>query len=193
MAIAEGKRRTGAFGPVLLGGLIAVVLAASPNATAESLSELMDRFALSRYPDGIQAPEFRSCCHRGEELSLAALRGRVVLLNFWTTWCTECRKDIPALERLHKEFTPNGLTVVGINLRESQGAIERYAESLSLTFPLLSDARGHIQSAYGVVGTPTTFLVDREGQAVALAVGGRRWDSTLGRNLIQKLLVGGIR
>lgn len=175
---------------VLLCGLVAVLLAASPKAMADSRAELMDELGLSGYPAGVQAPEFTSCCYRGRKLSLAGLRGMVVLLNFWTTWCTECRKDMPALEQLHRDFGRAGLRVVGMNIREGQKAIDDYANALGITFPLLSDRRGRIQAAYGVLGTPTTFVIDREGRAAALAVGGRRWGSARGRNFVQQLLVG---
>lgn len=177
----------------MLCGLLAVFLAASPKAMAASQSALMDELALSGYPAGVQAPEFTSCCYRGRELSLAGLRGMVVLLSFWTTWCTECRKDMPALEQLHRDFGRAGLRVVGMNIREGQKAIDAYADALGITFPLLSDRRGRIQAAYGVLGTPTTFVIDREGRAVALAVGGRPWGSARGRSFVQQLLVGTTR
>lgn len=163
-------------------------IAGADSPSQLSLTELMRKLALSPYPADVQAPEFRSCCHRGEEVSLAALHGRVVLVNFWATWCSECRKDMPALERLHRELTPEGLSVVGLNLREGRAEIERYGRELGLSFPLLSDRQGKIQAAYGVVGTPTTFLIDRAGRPVALAVGGRPWDGLLAREIIRRLL-----
>lgn len=174
-------------------GMVTALLWISPIAHADLLhelssAELMRKLALSRYPAGTQAPEFRGCCYRGEEVSLAELRGRVVLVDFWATWCITCRRDMPALERLHRELSPEGLSVIGINLRQRRAVIERYGKKLDLSFPLLSDPQGTIQAAYGVVGTPTTFLIDREGQAVALAVGGRPWNGPLAREIIGRLL-----
>ena len=116
------------------------------------------------------------------------LRGKVVLMNFWATWCAECRPEMPVLERLHRELAPQGFAVIGINAREGSEVIRRYASALGLTFPLVLDRDGKINSLYGVVGLPTTFLVGRDGRAVALAVGPREWASTPARSLIQALL-----
>jgi peroxiredoxin len=95
---------------------------------------------------------------------------------------------MPALERLHREFAPRGLAVVGINAREGREAVRRYAKDLDLTFPLVLDPDGKINTVYGVVGLPTTFLVGRDGRAVALAVGPRKWESAPGRAIIEALL-----
>ena len=116
------------------------------------------------------------------------LRGKVVLINFWASWCAECRPEMPVLERLHRELAPQGFAVIGINAREGSEVIRRYASALGLTFPLVLDRDGKINSLYGVVGLPTTFLVGRDGRAVALAVGPREWASTPARSLIQALL-----
>jgi peroxiredoxin len=172
----------------MLGAFLGILITSTDALSQPSLTELMSRLTLSRYPPGVETPEFKSCCHRGEALSLAQLRGKVILLSFWASWCTECHKDMPAFERLHRELTPGGLSVVGINLRQGRAEIDRYARELGLTFPLLSDVGGKIQAAYGVVGVPTTFLIGRDGQPVALAIGGRSWDSPLAREIIQRLL-----
>jgi peroxiredoxin len=95
---------------------------------------------------------------------------------------------MPALERLHREFAPRGLAVVGINAREDREAVRRYAKDLNLTFPLVLDPDGKINGAYGVVGLPTTFVVGRDGRAVALAIGPREWASAPARAIIEALL-----
>lgn len=91
-------------------------------------------------------------------------------------------------ERLHREFSAQGLAVVGINAREGTATIREYAKELALTFPLLPDPKGTINSAYGVIGLPTTFLIRRDGRPVALAVGSREWSGKPARALIQALL-----
>jgi len=126
----------------------------------------------------------------GQEVSLASLEGKVVLLNFWATWCLECRPEMSAFERLHRELTPQGLAVLGINAREGTATIREFAKELGLTFPLLLDDSGKINSTYGVIGLPTTFLIDRDGRAVALAVGPRDWSGNPARELIRALLGG---
>jgi len=91
-------------------------------------------------------------------------------------------------ERLHREFGAQGLSVIGINAREGAAAVRLYAKELGLTFPLILDPRGTINTAYGVIGLPTTFLIGRDGRPVALAVGPREWNGKPARALIQVLL-----
>ena len=119
---------------------------------------------------------------------MAGLSGRVVLLNFWATWCLECRPEMPAFERLHRDFTAQGLSVIGINAREATSMIREYGKEHRLSFPLVVDPSGKINSAYGVIGLPTTFLIGRDGRAVGLAIGPRDWDGKTARTLIQALL-----
>ena len=93
-------------------------------------------------------------------------KAEVVFLNFWATWCLECRPEMPAFEQLHREFSVQGLAVVGINTSEDITTIRAYAKELGLSFPLILDPTGKINSAYGVIGLPTTFLIGRSGRAV---------------------------
>jgi len=153
-----------------------------------ALSELLKALNLSRYPSAMQPPEFSGLTADGQKVSLAGLSGRVVLLNFWAAWCLECRPEMPVFERLHREFSPQGLAVVGINAREGTATIRDYAKELGLTFPLVLDPKGTINGAYGVIGLPTTFLIGRDGRSVALAVGPRDWASKSARAVIQALL-----
>lgn len=159
-------------------------LAASQPVTTDMLKALN----LSSYPSAVRPPAFTARTIEGEVVSLAVLRGKVGLLNFWATWCQECRPDMALLERLHREFAAQGLVVLGINVREQSLAVRKYAKELGLTFPLVLDPKGELSGAYGVVGIPTTFLVGRDGRAVALAVGPRDWGGETARSLIRALL-----
>jgi peroxiredoxin len=153
-----------------------------------SVQELLKTLNASGYPTALQPPEFSGFTADGQNLTLANLTGRVVLLNFWAAWCRECRPEMSAFERLHREFFAQGLAVVGINAREGETTIREFGKELGLTFPLIADPTGKINSAYGVVGLPTTFLIDRSGRPVALAVGPREWNGKPARTLIQMLL-----
>jgi len=125
----------------------------------------------------------------GVALSLEGLRGRVVLLNFWATWCLECRAELPLLRQLQRDYTARGLTVLAVNYREEAGTVRQYARELGLTMPLLLDSTGAIRQSYGVIGLPTSFLIGRDGRAVARAIGPRDWASVEARTLIESLLM----
>ena len=170
-------------------GLVALVtLCGSPVLGQPAITDPLGALNLSNYLSGMWPPTFNSSTPAGQTVALAELRGRVVLLTFWTTWCAECRPEMPQFESLHHDFAAQGLAVLGVNVREGTGAMAQYAQELGLTFPLVVDLQGRITTAYGVIGLPTTFLIGRDGRAVALATGPRAWGSAPARTLIQTLL-----
>lgn len=161
---------------------------APSSADSALTSGQLEALNLNRYTPGTKPPEFSGRTLEGQTASLSGLRGRVVILNFWATWCLECRPEMPVLEQLHREFASRGLAIVGINAREDREAVRRYAKELGLTFPLVLDPSGKINALYGVIGLPTTFVVGRDGRAVALAIGPREWASAPARTIIETLL-----
>jgi peroxiredoxin len=165
-----------------------VMILAAPQASRGAAVELLEKLNLTGYRPGTKPPEFKGTTVDGRRLSLVSLRGKVVLLNFWATWCQECRPEMPMFERLHREFSVQGLAIVGINAREGTSTIREYAKELGLTFPLILDPKGTIDVAYGVIGLPTTFLIGRNGRPIALAIGPREWSAKPARALIQALL-----
>ena len=161
---------------------------AAPALSAPPTFGPFGAFELNRYPPNTRPPQFRGRTVEGQPISLAELGGRVVLLNFWASWCLECRPEMPAIERLHRELGPSGLSVIAVNSREGISAVRSYAKELDLTFALVLDPDGDIGKKYGVIGIPTSFLVGRDGRAVALAVGPRAWGSPPARAILQALL-----
>jgi peroxiredoxin len=149
---------------------------------------LLQALGLAGYPADTRPPGFSAATVEGHALSPESLRSRVVLLNFWATWCLECRLELPALEQLHRDYASRGLTVLAVNFREAPVTIRQYARELGLTMPLLVDPSGAISRSYGVIGLPTSFLIGRDGRAVARAIGPREWAGPEARALIESLL-----
>lgn len=177
-------------GPCALAGtLVSAVSAPAPSSADRGPTpRQVDAFRLNRYAPGTKPPEFSGLTLQGHGLSLSGLQGKVLILNFWASWCAECRPEMPVLQQLHHEFVSRGLAVVGVNAREDTEVVRRYASSLGLTFPLVLDPAGKINGLYGVIGLPTTFVVGRDGHAVALAIGPRQWAGAPARTLIETLL-----
>jgi cytochrome c biogenesis protein CcmG/thiol:disulfide interchange protein DsbE len=167
---------------------VLVGILGAPAGGAPVTPEALKALDLGPYPPDTNPPGFSGRTLKGETVALAGMRGRVVLLNFWASWCLECRPEMPMFERLHREFARQGLTVFGINVREDNETVRRYARELGLTFALVLDPDGKIAARYGVIGMPTSFLIGRDGRAVALAVGPREWASRKARAIIEALL-----
>jgi cytochrome c biogenesis protein CcmG, thiol:disulfide interchange protein DsbE len=175
-------------GRLLAGGLLVLAVWSSASAGQPTVTTLVQRLDLVGYRSGTKPPVFSGPTLDGRQLSLTDLRGKVIVLNFWASWCVECRPEMPVLEALHRELASRGLAVVGINAREQKQAAGRYATELGLTFPLVTDPDGKTNARYGVIGLPTTFVVGRDGRAVAFGVGPRDWASAPARALIEALL-----
>jgi peroxiredoxin len=123
-----------------------------------------------------EAPEWSLSTPGDEVHRLTDHRDRVVLLNFWATWCAPCREELPTLEALHQELGDEGLTVIGVNV--DGGGIERvqrFAEQRALSFHLAHDAEQRVSRSYGVLGYPTTVVIDRSGRIVLSELGAWDW------------------
>ena len=169
-------------------GLLVAGLAGTGAADQRALAPLLKTLDLHDYTSRPAPPDFSGRTLDALRLSLTEYRGSVVILKFWASWCLECRREMPVLERLQREFSSRGLAVIGVNAREDTQAARRYAAELGLTFPIVLDRNGAINALYGVVGLPTTFVIGRDGRAISFAVGPREWESAPARALIAALL-----
>ena len=113
------------------------------------------------------APQFVRTDLNGKQIDLKSHRGKVVLLNFWATWCAPCQVELPRFEAWQKQFGPKGLQVLAVSMDDGDAPVKRTARRLHLTYPvLMGDAK--LGDAYGgVLGLPITFLIDRKGVVVA--------------------------
>jgi thiol-disulfide isomerase/thioredoxin len=111
----------------------------------------------------------------GREWRLADFRGRVVLVNFWATWCAPCVAEMPSLQRLRDRLAPQGLEVLAVNFQENAARIRPFVERLEFTVPVLRDHDGSASRAWGVRVYPTTFIVGPDQRIVMVAIGEIDW------------------
>jgi cytochrome c biogenesis protein CcmG, thiol:disulfide interchange protein DsbE len=127
---------------------------------------------------GTAAPGFRLPSLEGGEVDLAAYRGKVVLLNFWATWCPPCVAEMPSLERLHRDLGPEGLAVLTVSADDDIAELRGFVKRHGLTLPVLLDPDGrNAGRAYRTTGYPETFVLDRSGILLHHYVGAARWDT----------------
>lgn len=134
------------------------------------------RAALSR-GEGDAAPALALNDLDGRRHTLADYRGRVVVVNFWATWCAPCVQEMPGLAQLRERLAPAGVVVLGVNHRENAARIRPFVERLGLDFPVLRDHDGSAAAAWGVRVFPTTFVLDPAHRVAYVATGEQDWSS----------------
>ncbi|MDR3684190.1 MAG: redoxin family protein [Geothrix sp.] len=136
------------------------------------LAFLLLSAALPAAGPGQAAPPIQLMDRTGKSFSLEALKGQVVVVDFWASWCGPCRKSLPELDALQTRFAPQGVRVVGISLDADAASVTAFLEQVPLHFTILHDPAGRTGETFSVVAMPTTFLIDREGRIAARFEGG---------------------
>ena len=135
-------------------------------------------FELTTFRRPPPAPELLLTTPTGAPVTLKQFRGRVVLLNFWATWCPPCVKEMPSMEALYRKFKAEGLSVLAISLDVKGAAVVvPFLKKYKLTFPVALDPESNSSKVYGASNLPSSFLVDRQGRVIAAALGERDWFS----------------
>jgi len=135
-------------------------------------------YNLTPLPKPVPAPGFTLEDMDEENHSLKDFHGKVVLMNFWATWCPPCRREMPSMERLYQKFNGDNFTVIAINQMEDGDHVFAYTGQLDVdpTFTILFDKDSKVSNSYRVSGLPTTFLIDKQGNIRYRAIGGREFD-----------------
>lgn len=159
--------------------LLLIVMPVALDTAASSLPPLQ------RLVPGQQAVDFVLPQMGGGELSLQSLRGQVVVINFWASWCAPCRYEIPALERAWQQLRSRGVVLLAVATQDDPGMVARFLERNPVTFPVLLDETGEVARTWPFSGIPATFVIDPDGRLVYRAMGVREWDS---QPVIQQIL-----
>jgi thiol-disulfide isomerase/thioredoxin len=110
------------------------------------------------------APAFELPTRAGGHIGLDALRGQVVMINFWASWCGPCRQEFPILEQMYRKYGPMGFSLIAVNVESDPADSERFLAKMPVSFPIAYDAGNVVSDAYGVSAMPTTLIIDRKGK-----------------------------
>ncbi|MBI1987011.1 MAG: TlpA family protein disulfide reductase [Nitrospinae bacterium] len=139
-------------------------------------ADLKNSKQIPRLQMGQLAPDFSFPDLEGRKVRLSSLRGRVVLLNIWATWCPTCIEEMPSLQKLHESFQDRDLAVVSVSIDVlGEQVVAPFMKKYGLSFPALLDPRGQIKKAYTTTGVPESFIIDRQGVVVHKVIGPRNW------------------
>jgi peroxiredoxin len=135
------------------------------------------------------APDFAVPDLAGQAVRLSGLRGQVVLVNLWTTWCPPCREEMPSMQQLYERLKDRGFVLLAVSQDENgKTVVEPFVRELGLTFPVLVDPEHQVGDRYQVWGYPESFLIDREGRIVERVIGPRDWASPEQMATVERLL-----
>ncbi|MBI3988531.1 MAG: TlpA family protein disulfide reductase [candidate division NC10 bacterium] len=138
---------------------------------------------------GRPAPDFTLPDLDGTTRKLSDYRGKVVLLNFWSTWCTPCRTEMPSMQRSFERHKGNGLEILAVSLNvEGKPPVEQFMKELKLTFKALLDPKKEVATIYRIYALPTSYVIDKQGKIAFKLIGEKDWDDPHSHELIQGLL-----
>jgi thiol-disulfide isomerase/thioredoxin len=144
---------------------------------AEDLARAFAEAGLPALRQRVASVDFALPLVNQKSLALGDLRGKVVFLNFWATWCGPCRAEMPSMEALYQRFKDEGLEILAVNYGESEQKVAAFFEQLNLSFPSALDSTGQVNGLYGVAALPTTYIIDREGNILSRVVGSINWNT----------------
>jgi len=136
----------------------------------------------------VPAPDFTLPSLSGSNVRLSELKGEVILLNFWASWCAPCRLEMPLLNKLHNKYKAIGFTVIGVNVEESISNAKDFLKENKVDFPILWDTKNTVSKQYSVQAMPTTVMIDRDGQVRYIHKGFQEGDERIYKKVIKKLV-----
>ena len=154
---------------------------------SEKITGLINELSGNLPKSQIQLKDFKIFDMENKSHQLFDYKGKVILLNFWATWCPPCRAEMPSMEKLSNEYKNKNFTVLAVSAEDFK-TVKNFITTNKYTFPVFTDDNGQLNNAYGTGSIPTTYLIDKNGNMIAQFVGSREWDSQTAKDLINNLL-----
>ena len=149
--------------------VVAAAVAAATTTAATVASEAGSATTTKGYlkpmdrGSGDPAPDFELTSLKGEPLVLSAMRGKIVVLNFWASWCAPCRFEMPFFEKMSQEWLDKDIVFIGVSVFDEEEKAREFADKVGVTYPLGIDITGQVARDFRVTGLPTTYIIDRDG------------------------------
>jgi peroxiredoxin len=137
---------------------------------------------------GDAAPDFNLVDRQGKTWTLSELRGQVVFVNFWATWCPPCREEMPSMQRLYDMMPKDKFKMLAILNNDDPALADSFATKLGLNMPILNDQANIVGPTYGLTGMPETFIINKKGRIVRKFIGAEQWDENRFIEMLQIFL-----
>lgn len=161
---------------VMVGGGVVGASLALDGLARPSNAESRGAMLLQRVPGTPAAPDFTIPDLDGKDVRFSDHKGKVVLVNFWATWCPPCREEIPSMERAWSKLKDGGVAMLAVHVGGDSDTIWSFLSAFNVTFPVLIDKSSSVSKAWQTIGLPTTYVADAQGRKALRAIGGREWD-----------------
>lgn len=148
-----------------------------PKSASQALEQLFGDMGVIKVSHQTVPVEIRLKDVNGDQVSLSRFKGKIIFLNFWTTWCPTCRVEMPSMEKLHQAFKGKDFVMVTVNLQESAEQVRKFLKDFELTFRALLDSTGEVGMRFRINSIPTTLIIDKGGRLIGKVMGPREWDS----------------
>jgi len=143
----------------------------------DRIEKLFQEMGILRVPHLKDPIQFSLKDLDGKIVRISDYRGKIVFLNFWTTWCPACRIEMPAMKKLHQKLKDKDFVMIAVSLQESAQVVRDFFQKYKLTFTALLDSTGEVGRWFGIRAIPTTYILDRDGKVLGAAMGARQWDN----------------
>ncbi len=174
---SKSGQQSGMRMPVVLSLLAVIFFLATPANAAPQL--------LHPVPGTPMARDFELPNLDGEKVKLSDLKGKVVMINFWATWCPPCRKEIPSMQRAWKILKQKDVMMLAVHVGGTEDKVWSFLNDMNVDFPVLMDKSSRVSRSWPMMGLPVTFIIDPKGRLALRAIGGREWDD---KGLIDQIL-----
>jgi peroxiredoxin len=160
------------------------------NQTINKLKWLLSSLILllSVHLQAAPAPDFTLKSKAGNNVKLSELKGSIVMVNFWASWCGPCRKELPAFEKLYKKYEPLGLVILAVNVDDDPAKANDLLSEVNITFPVLYDSDQAVSELYEVEAMPSTYFINRDGELVESHRSFKEGDEKKYKAIIKKLI-----
>jgi peroxiredoxin len=163
------------------------------NRDSPEIDRLLRDMGVTKVPHLAPPVDFNLLDLTGKRVILSDFKGKIVFLNFWATWCSPCREEMPSMQKLFTRFKDKDFAMLAVSLKEPASAVQKFFKDYSLTFTALLDSEGELMTSYGVRAIPATYIIDRDGTIIGKAFGPRKWDGQKAIAIFEHLINNTVR